>query len=118
MTYKHRHIEAGLAAGLPSGAAREYGAEHSHTDDGLGQDDHIHSPVAPAPRSLYQRAIAEVVDPEQIDPRHVEAYMRDTYRTLDGLSPMEFLNAVLEARNVAALAGPEASEALAQSWGL
>lgn len=66
--------------------------------------------------TFYQRFIAERT--RDIDPRHVEAWMRIEHPTLDGLSLAEFINAMHAALAAALDAGPEESEALAASFGL
>ena len=66
--------------------------------------------------TFYQRFIAEHV--RDIDPRHVEAWMRLAHPTLDGLSRNEFLAAMYEALGQVRDAGPTESEALAASFGL
>jgi hypothetical protein len=66
--------------------------------------------------SYYQRFIAERT--RDIDPRHVEAWMRVEHPTLDGLSRRQFIAAMHVALGCAIDAGPEASEALAASFGL
>jgi hypothetical protein len=66
--------------------------------------------------TFYQRVIAEHVT--DTDPRHVEAWMRLSHPTLDGLSRREFLSAMYEAVGQVQDAGPTESEALAASFGL
>ena len=66
--------------------------------------------------TFYQRFIAE--NTKDIDPRHVEAWMRLAHPTLDGLSRSEFLAAMYEALGQVQDAGPDESEALAASFGL
>ena len=66
--------------------------------------------------TFYQRFIAEHIT--DTDPRHVEAWMRLSLPTLDGLSRSEFLAAMYEALGQAIDAGPDESEALAASFGL
>jgi hypothetical protein len=66
--------------------------------------------------TFYQRFIAEHVT--DTDPRHVEAWMRVSHPTLDGLSRSAFLAAMYEALGQVQDAGPEESEALAASFGL
>ena len=66
--------------------------------------------------TFYQRFIAEHV--KDTDPRHVEAWMRLSRHTLDGLSRSEFLAAMYEALGQVQDAGPTESEALAASFGL
>lgn len=70
------------------------------------------------PKSLYQTRIAEIVGSE-IDPRHVEAFLRFQYKdTLDRLSPERF---AAEAQFVAvclAEIGADEGEKVARSYGL
>ena len=61
--------------------------------------------------TFYQRFIAGHVN--DTDPRHIEAWMRTEYPTLDGLSRSEFVRAMYEALGQVQDAGPEGSEALA-----
>ena len=66
--------------------------------------------------TIYQRFIAErTLD---IDPLHVEAWMRSEHPTLDGLSQEELTGAMYRALANHFDAGNEASEALAASLGL
>lgn len=56
-----------------------------------------------------------------IDPRHVEAYMRLKFGTLDGLSRQQFLEEVIEAERdilTARKIDADMPEQLAQSYGL
>ena len=66
--------------------------------------------------TFYQRFIAERV--KDVDPRHVEAWMRLEHPTLDGLSQVEFTRAMYAALAATIDAGPEESERLAASFGL
>ena len=66
--------------------------------------------------TFYQRYIAERT--RDIDPRHVEAWMRVEHPTLDGLSRREFIAAMHAAVGCAIDAGADESEALAASFGL
>jgi hypothetical protein len=66
--------------------------------------------------SFYQRFIAEHV--KDVDPRHVEAWMRIERPTLDGLSRQKFIDEMYAALAAALEAGPEESERLAASFGL
>jgi hypothetical protein len=68
------------------------------------------------PMTFYQRRIAERV--RDIDPRHVEAWMRLEHPTLDGLSARQLADAIDAAAATANDAGPDQSEALAASFGL
>jgi hypothetical protein len=64
----------------------------------------------------YSDAITAVAP--DADPRHVEAWMRLEYPTLDGLSPERFAAEVHVALACIAEAGPDESEALTASFGL
>jgi hypothetical protein len=66
--------------------------------------------------TFYQRFIAERT--RDVDPRHVEAWMRIEHPTLDGLSRQGFIDTRYAALAAALDAGPEESEALAASFGL
>jgi hypothetical protein len=67
-------------------------------------------------RTFYQRFIAERV--HDVDPRHIEAWIRLKHSTLDGLSEAEFVTEIYEALGAVLDAGPDRSEALAVSFGL
>lgn len=69
-----------------------------------------------AQRSFYQRLIAERT--RDVDPRHIEAWMRVEHPTLDGVSQSQFSEAMYAALATVLDAGPEQSEALAASFGL
>ncbi len=66
--------------------------------------------------TFYQRFIAERT--KDVDPRHVEAWMRVEHPTLDGLSRAEFIAEMHAALAAALEAGPDESERLAASFGL
>lgn len=66
--------------------------------------------------SHYQTRIAELAP--QVDPRHVEAWMREEHPTLDHLSPAAFQREVAVAVELIAIVGTQQSESLAQSRGL
>jgi hypothetical protein len=66
--------------------------------------------------TYYQRFIAKRT--KDVDPRHVEAWMRLEHPTLDGLSCHGFTESMYAALASAIDAGPEDSEALAASFGL
>lgn len=66
--------------------------------------------------TFTQRYIAERT--RDIDPRHVEAWMRTEHPTLDGLTAQQFTDAMYAALGSAMDAGPEQCEALAASFGL
>ena len=66
----------------------------------------------------YQEQIWKVLGERTVvDLRHVEAWMRDEHGTLDHLTPEQFEREVGLAAQFA-LAQPELSERLAQSYGL
>jgi hypothetical protein len=66
--------------------------------------------------TCYQRRIAEHTS--EVDPRHVEAWMRLEHPTLDGLSAAELEREIDLAVMAIAAAGTTGSEALAASFGL
>ena len=66
--------------------------------------------------TFYQRLIAARTS--DVDPRHVEAWMRLEHSTLDGLSRAQLDAAVEEALACIRAAGADHSEALAASFGL
>lgn len=66
--------------------------------------------------TFYQRLIARRTN--DVDPRHVEAWMRLEHPTLDGLSRAAFEREIDIAMAAIAAAGPIESEALAASFGL
>lgn len=71
--------------------------------------------------SLYQQRIREELEAMQLpahDPRHVEAWMRVEHSTLDHLDGWAFRYAIRMAVLCLLAAGPEESEACAQSYGL
>ena len=53
-----------------------------------------------------------------VDPRHVETWMRVEHATLDALSPRQFEDEVAAAIACVDTAGTDASERLAESFGL
>lgn len=65
---------------------------------------------------FYLSHIAEAT--LDIDPRHVEAWMRGQHPTLDGLTQQQFNDAMYAASAAAMDAGPEQCEALAATFGL
>ena len=71
--------------------------------------------MTPEP-TFYQRRIAPRT--RDVDPRHVEAWMRLEHPTLDGLSRAEFEREIDLAVAAIATAGAADSEALAASFGL
>ena len=52
------------------------------------------------------------------DPRHIEAFMRSEYGTLDHLSPAKFLNEVHLAIECIDAEGKQFAEKLAKSYGM
>jgi hypothetical protein len=72
--------------------------------------------MTPTEPTFYQRRIAERT--RDVDPRHVEAWMRLEHPTLDGLSAAELERAIQEALECVRAAGATESEALAASFGL
>ena len=64
----------------------------------------------------YQQLIVERTS--DVDPRHVEAWLRVEYPTLDGLSRAQLIEEIDIAIECAREAGAEQSEALAASFGL
>ena len=66
--------------------------------------------------TFYQRRIAERTS--DIDPRHIEAWMRLEHPTLDGLSAAELEREIDIAVAAIATAGATESETLAASFGL
>ena len=81
-------------------------------------------PAAEAPRPApYERTILESLDALGIDrreynPRHIEAFLRGRFGTLDFLSVTNFRHAVKVAVQCIDEAGPEASESFTESHGL
>lgn len=74
-----------------------------------------------APRSHYQRTIAEILAVSGhlgMDPRHVEAFMRIEYGTLDHLSRERFAALARDCAQDVLAAGPDESETFAVSMGL
>lgn len=65
---------------------------------------------------MYQQRIAVIVGPK-VDPRHVEAYMRDARGTLDGLSSGQFRAEALSAASLVR-SDRQMAERLAQCLGL
>jgi hypothetical protein len=66
--------------------------------------------------SLYQEKIKALAP--YSDPRHIEAWMRLEYKTLDSLSESQFAREVVLAVECIAKSGKEDSERLAKSFGL
>lgn len=68
---------------------------------------------------MYRARIAALLNPvDNIDPRHIEAYMRVEHSTLDGLSPRQFAAEVVLARKCIREGGKDMAERIAQSFGL
>lgn len=64
----------------------------------------------------YATQIKEIVP--ELDPRHVEAYMRLEYGTLDHLSPERFASEARTAASCVVMGGTDEAESLAVSYGL
>lgn len=81
-------------------------------------------PAAEAPRPApYERTILDALDALGIDrreynPRHIEAFLRGRFGTLDALSVTNFRRAVKVAVQCIDAAGPETAEEISQSHGL
>jgi hypothetical protein len=70
---------------------------------------------------MYQQMILEILAEmgrAEIDPRHIEAYMRLEHPTLDGLSAPQFEREVAISVECVDAAGPSEAEACAASFGL
>lgn len=67
--------------------------------------------------SLYQNTIREISCGED-DPRHIEAYMRLQYGTLNHLSRQQVVEEIEICRACIAEGGVERAERCAQSFGL
>lgn len=73
------------------------------------------------PVDTYQNTIRRILAAggrRDIDPRHVEAWMRNEHRTLDHLSVWQFADEVDLALRLIAASGTKESERLARSYGL
>lgn len=71
--------------------------------------------------NFYQRKISGVLSKlgrVDIQPRHVEAFMRDSNGTLDRLSPRAFATAVDISVMYVDEVGEDAAEMLARSYGI
>lgn len=71
--------------------------------------------------TAYAKQIIRIIDAHgwtDVQPRWIEAWMRDEHGTLDSLSPSEFAREVATARDVALAAGADMSNLLAQSYGI
>lgn len=67
----------------------------------------------------YTDRISALLNPvDNIDPRHIEAYMRVGHSTLDGLSVRQFAAEVVLARDCIREGGVEMAERIAKSFGL
>jgi hypothetical protein len=66
--------------------------------------------------SIYQKMIKEIAP--EYDPRHIEAYMRLQYSTLNGLSYEIFRHEINVGVECIKMAGVESAEQCAQSFGL
>lgn len=70
--------------------------------------------------TVYQDTIKRLLTDRglEIDPRHVEAYIRLHSGTLDGLCEHELFREIGIAVNAVKIGGAEAAERLAKSWRL
>lgn len=66
----------------------------------------------------YQERIQTIIGGADVDPRHIEAYMRLKYGVLDHLGPAEFREEVHVGIACVLVGGREEAEWLAQSYGL
>lgn len=66
--------------------------------------------------SAYAEPIKRIVP--ELDPRHVEAYMRLEYGTLDHLSASRFASEARTAASCVVMGGTDEAESLAISYGL
>lgn len=70
-------------------------------------------------KTPYTDRIAALLNPiSGLDPRHVEAYMRVGYPTLDHLSVRQFAHEVKVACDCIRDGGTDMAERIAQSYGL
>ena len=69
------------------------------------------------PHSLYQQRIADIVGPDY-DPRHIEAFMRVQYGTLDHLPTDQFTADARFCSICVDEIGKEEAEKVARSYGL
>lgn len=67
---------------------------------------------------FYQQLIKELLDGRDYDPRHIEAYMRVEYGTLDHLSREDFQHEVEVCIVCIDAGGKGQAELLARSYGL
>jgi hypothetical protein len=70
---------------------------------------------------MYQKRISEILQSigrADINPRHIEAYMRLEHSTLDGLSSVKFRKEVIFCSQVIDYDGIENAESCAKSFGL
>ena len=71
--------------------------------------------------SMYQKSIEKILEESkhiEIDPRHIEGYMRLEHSTLDGLSPAKFRKEVLIGIACVKNGGIGMAESNAKSFGL
>jgi hypothetical protein len=96
-------------------------ADHDH-DTGVAQTEPVENwRLPPNHKSPYFERIKgylSLLNREQVDPRHVEAYMRLEHPTLDGLSALAFKKEVKVSIQCIDASTPEGNEAAAQSFGL
>lgn len=67
--------------------------------------------------TMYQNIIKDLFPDEDVDPRHVEGYLRLRFGTLDHLSRDDLEEECLSAMDAIDM-DPKAAEQLAQSYGL
>jgi len=71
--------------------------------------------------SRYTKIISEMlseINRSEIDPRHIEGYMRDKFGTLDHLDRRAFKREVLSALACVDQGGKDQAESLAQCFGI
>jgi len=69
-------------------------------------------------RKMITTALEVIPNTHDIDPRHVEAWLRQEHATLDHLSSKEFFMQAITAIQLIREGGKEVAEQLAQSLGL
>lgn len=67
---------------------------------------------------MYQELIRKLLNGRDYDPRHIEAFIRLQYRTLDHLSEDDFKRELAIGIGCIDEGGKEAAEDLARSYGL
>lgn len=103
-------------------AIEESGDKYADHDTGVAQTEPVENwRLPPNHKSPYYERIKgylSLLNREQVDPRHVEAYMRLEHPTLDGLSVGAFKKEVKFSIQCIDASTPEENEAAAQSFGL